>query len=51
MGVFGWKKTESTHDFSQLFKADPQEFLDSFATMDETRVHYYIPKSEQQSKQ
>ena len=29
----------------ELFKADPQEFLDRFVTMNKTSVHNYTPKS------
>src|SRR5688572_14920147 len=34
-----------------LYKAEPQKFLDQFVTMDETWVHHHTPKSKQQSKQ
>jgi len=35
----------------EIFQRNPDEFLGRFITVDETWIHYFIPKTKKQSKQ
>ena len=38
-------------EFLAIFRLNKAEFLRRFLTMNETRVHHFIPKTKKQSKQ
>jgi len=44
------RETTSEHCLT-LFKRNPKEFLRRFVTVDETRIHWYTPNTNEKSKQ
>jgi len=45
------QRCQSSEQFSEFFRRDPNDFLSRFVTVDETRLYHYDPETKQQSNE